>query len=204
MSLEKFNIEAMYASYPRGERDAFYVADASCLVEYKGMGYNLNIPQDGERRVPSGVWKWETIPVKDTRGLVKSVCKSHHMAYRLFFHRFGFLQQHYFKRLLQHFSTSRKSCLHREVTSHIHSNSSALGVSKAWSWCIMMAPKSDLKSMHFRSKNHRFHLFLVSLKMDGIERLLGHERLFKWMQYRTSQIMWFLPYPLIFLYLVVY
>ncbi len=74
------------------------------------------------------------------------------------------------------------------VDYRIHSNSSALSVNKTWSWCIIMGSKSDLKSMHFWFKNHRFYLILCStsfmMKGGGSERLLGHERLFEWIRYK--------------------
>ena len=44
----------------------------------------------------------------------------------------------------------------------IHSNSSALSVSKTLSSCIMMGLTYDLKSVNFWNKNHRFHLFLCA------------------------------------------
>ena len=48
-----------------------------------------------------------------------------------------------------------------------------------------MGSKCDFKSMHFWYKNNWFHLFLWarSLMMKGVERLLGHERLFEWIRY---------------------
>ena len=105
-----------------------------------------------------------------------------------FFFQFDVLHANWYPGHLHNYFVCPSLCRDRNSQYRIHSNSSALRLSKTRSWWIMMGSEYDLKSMHFWYKNHRFHLFLCakSLMMKGGERLLGHERLFEWIRYMNE------------------
>ena len=62
-----------------------------------------------------------------------------------------------------------------EAEYSIHSNDSALCVSKTWSWCIMEHSKFDHKAI----KSISLIFVCQELDNEGGERLLGHGHLFE-------------------------